>query len=159
MKDEKEAKHWMSEASKEARQSICLRSKCGAVIVKNEEIIGVGHNSPPADSESQRRCLVEKNTLHKKITDKTCCVHAEQRAIINTLTKNPEKIKGAELYFIRLDEKNQEEKSGQPYCTICSKMALDVGISKFFLWHKEGIHGYPTDKYNQLSYKYTGSEK
>lgn len=46
------------------------------------------------------------------------------------------------------------ETAGQPYCTHCSRLALDAGIAEFVLWHNEGIAVYPTDEYNNLSYRY-----
>jgi len=92
---------------------------------------------------------------NKKITDKTCCVHAEQRAIMDALRNNPSKIEGSRLYFMRLDKDNNTTKAGKPYCTICSKMSLDVGIKEFTLWHENGIGIYNTDEYNTLSFEYT----
>ena len=49
---------------------------------------------------------------------------------------------------------DKEFNPGKPYCTVCSRMALDTGIDKFVLWHGEGICEYPTDRYNKLSYEY-----
>ena len=60
---------------------------------------------------------------------------------------------GSRLYFIRLDPTGNKIKAGEPYCTICSKMALDVGIAEFALWHKGGICVYNTEEYNLLSFK------
>jgi len=85
------------------------------------------------NKKAQRRCFQDKLKLHSKVTDKTCCVHAEQRAIVDALKNNP-------------------ELSGNPYCTICSKMALDVGIKEFILLHKECPIAYNTEEYNLLSY-------
>jgi len=137
-----------------ALSSTCLRLKCGSVIVSKKKIIGVGFNSPPRNNENQRRCECSKDSYHKKVTDKTCCVHAEQRAIMDALKNNPGKIIGSRLYFIRLDENGDMSKAGKPYCTICSKMALDSGIKEFVLWHENGICVYETDEYNSLSYQY-----
>jgi deoxycytidylate deaminase len=142
-------------AAKQALFSTCKRSKCGSVIVYKGRIIGKGCNSPPGVSIC--RCLVDKNTYDKKITDKTCCIHAEQRAIIDTLTLHDGFIYGSTLYFIRLDKDNNPKPSGMPYCTICSKMALDVGIRYFALMHKDGPKLYPTDEYNELSFNYKSS--
>ncbi len=153
-KEEQEAKYFIEQAIIEARKATCQRSKCGSIIVKDNEIIGKGFNSPANQLESQRRCNNKKEDYHKKVTDKTCCVHAEQRAIIETLSKNPHKIKDSILYFIRLDENNEPAHAGNPYCTICSKLALDSGIKEFVLWHKEGITSYNTEEYNSLSYTY-----
>lgn len=115
-----------SRAVEVAKKATCGRSKCGSVIVRDGKIIGEGFNSPALSLESRRRCACAKSDLHPKVTDKTCCVHAEQRAIMDALAKNPEKIKGSTLYFIRLDDEGFPKRSGEPYCTICSKMSLDV---------------------------------
>lgn len=139
-----------------AKNSTCLRSKCGAVIVKGDKIIGKGYNSPPDDAESQRRCNYDKDSYNKKVTDKTCCIHAEQRAIMNALRNNPDDLNGSKLYFIRLDKNNSKEFAGKPYCTICSKMALDVGIKQFVLLHDAGLKEYPIEEYNNLSYNFQG---
>lgn len=150
MNDEK----YMRKAAEVAEKASCSRSKCGSIIVKDGEIIGKGFNSPPGDLESQRRCNCDKEELNKKVTDKTCCVHAEQRAIMDALKKNPGKIKGSILYFARLDTEGNISFAGKPYCTICSKMALDVGIKNFVLWHENEIISYDTEEYNKLSYQY-----
>lgn len=144
----------MNKAKLVAIDSKCLRSKCGSIIVMGAEIIGVGYNSPPSNLESQRRCNNPKEGYDKKVTDKTCCVHAEERAIIDALKRNPEKIKDSTLYFVRLDSEDEIIFAGKPYCTICSKMALDVGIKEFVLWHEEGITSYDTEEYNNLSFGY-----
>ncbi len=142
--------NFIQQATEVAKKSTCQRSKCGAVIVKDSQIIGQGFNSPP--SESQRRCKNKKDQYHQKVTDKTCCVHAEQRAIMDALKNHPDKLKGSKLFFIRLDQDNNVLFAGKPYCTICSKMALDVGIKEFVLLHKQGIKSYDTEEYNELSY-------
>lgn len=108
-----------------ARKATCGRSKCGSVIVRAGEIVGEGFNSPAGGLETRRRCSCSKSELDPKVTDKTCCVHAEQRAVMDALAKNPAKIAGSTLYFIRLDSEGNPKPSGEPYCTICSKMALD----------------------------------
>jgi len=143
---------YIGEAVKEANKSGCEQARCGCVIVKDEKIIGKGFNSPPAELESQRRCSNSKKDFNNKVTDKTCCMHAEQRAIIDTLKNNHDLIKEADLYFIRIDKEGIKIPAGKPYCTICSKMALDVGIKNFILFHKQGIRFYDAQEYNDLSF-------
>ncbi len=152
--EEKEGLEHIAEAVKVALSSTCERSRCGSVIINKGEIIGQGYNSPPQDDEEQRRCSTKKDSYHKKVTDKTCCVHAEQRAVMEALRNNPDKIVGSRLYFIRLDSEGKPFPAGKPYCTICSKMALDAGISEFVLLHEEGICVYDTKEYNTISFKY-----
>jgi len=152
--EEKSALEYLLKAAEVALNSTCRDSRCGSVVVQNNEIIGVGFNSPPLDDESQRRCHLPKSSYNEKVTDKTCCVHAEQRAIIDALRTNPEKLAGSKLYFIRLNSDGTIAKAGKPYCTICSKMALDTGVAEFILWHKEGICAYNTHEYNEISFQY-----
>lgn len=158
LSDEEEdgARRLMMEAATAAKEATCLRSKCGCVIVKDGAIIGRGFNSPPGNLETQRRCSCEKESYHRKVTDKTCCVHAEERAVIDALRRNPGKVEGSVLYFIRLDAEGMMSMAGKPYCTICSKMALDVGIAAFALWHEKGICVYDTQEYNTLSFGFDG---
>ncbi|MCB9362875.1 hypothetical protein H6504_05550 [Candidatus Woesearchaeota archaeon] len=152
--EEQKALVHIAQASKVAQDASCERSKCGSLIVSSGETIGFGYNSPPYDEEGQRRCAHAKDSYHKKVTDKTCCIHAEQRAIMDALRRNPDKVPGSRLYFIRLDNEGKSSRAGQPYCTICSKMALDAGISEFVLWHEEGVCVYDTKEYNTLSFTF-----
>lgn len=149
-----EANKFLEEARIVALKATCTRSKCGSVIVKDGEIIWIWYNSPAWELESQRRCNCNKDDYNKKVTDKTCCIHAEQRAIMDTIRNNPDKIIGSRLYFVRLDDGWNIKFSGNPYCTICSKMSLDTGISEFVLYREEWICVYETWEYNDLSYKY-----
>ena len=149
-----EALDYLSKAAEIAKSATCRRSKCGSVVVQLDEIIGSGFNSPPQNLENQRKCSCSKDSYHQKVTDKTCCVHAEQRAIMDALRRNPDKLFGSRLYFIRLDDDGIPSKAGEPYCTICSKMALDAGISEFVLWHDKGVCVYDTKEYNLLSFQF-----
>ena len=152
--EEKNALECMIEASGVALKSTCGRSRCGSIMCKDNELIGEGFNSPPNNDEGQRRCSCSIDLYSKKVTDKTCCVHAEQRAIMDALRKNHGKLKGSRLYFVRIDENGKPTRSGKPYCTICSKMALDVGIAEFVLWNERGICVYDAREYNSISFEY-----
>lgn len=135
-----------------AAKSTCHRSKCGSILLSKEnKVIGVGYNSMPCNVKAA--CFKDGLAPGFK-SDKTCCVHAEQRAIMDALKKNPDDVEGSLLLFIRLDDNDAPKHSGEPYCTICSKFALDAGVGKFALWHKEGWTAYDTDYYNELSFQY-----
>jgi deoxycytidylate deaminase len=110
-KEEQEALEYISQAAAIALQATCQRDCCGSLIVKNNEVIGRGFNSPPANQENQRRCSCSKDSYHKKVKDTTCCIHAEQRAIMDALKNNPDKISGARLYFVRLDAEGMPTKA------------------------------------------------
>jgi len=153
--EEMPLKKWFEAAASVATKSTCSRSKCGSVIVKCGIVIGQGYNSPPGNIDSQRRCSCDKTKLHKKVTDKTCCMHAEQRAIFEAINSHSQKaLRNSTIFFVRIDNNGNILRSGKPYCTICSKLALDSGISNFVLWHKDGIYLYTTEEYNNLSYEY-----
>ena len=152
------AKKYLAIAIEAAKEATCTRSRCGAIIVTpGGNIIGESFNSPPAGLESQRRCTYDKHAYHAKVTDKTCCIHAEQRAIMDALKRHPEVLAGSALYFARLNDDGRLKYSGAPYCTICSKMVLDVGIKDFILWYPQGITVFGAEEYNDLSYAYDGT--
>ena len=154
--EEKKAINFLLLCAKVALEGTCLRSKGGSIVVKDSEIIGTGCNTPPGGLESQRRCTNDKQAYHFKVTDKTCCAHAEQRAMSDAMLRNPGKHVGATIYFLRLDADGNPQKAGDPYCTGCSKRALDEGLSKFVLWREEGVAEYDTDEYHSLSYEFKG---
>ena len=153
-KEEQEAIVWMQAAATVAATALCLKSKCGTVIVKDTEIIGQGYNAPPLDDPKQRMCLEEYSFPGKPNYDRTCCMHAEWRALFDAVERNPEKVRGSKLFFTRVDGEGNIKKSGEPYCTTCSRIALDVGIAEFVLWQEQGIAVYTTDEYNARSYAY-----
>lgn len=152
--EEENATRFMAAAATAARKATCHKAKCGTVIVKNGEILGEGWNSPPRELEEQRTCDRIFGHADKEGFDTTCCVHAEWRAILNALRTNGDDVRGADLYFARIDDKGAILKAGDPYCTVCSRLALESGIATFFLWRDEGICAFDTKEYNTLSYNY-----
>jgi deoxycytidylate deaminase len=148
-----QAEEWMREAAQEAHKALCTKAKCGTVIVKDGEIIGRGYNAPPLDQIEHALCQAERSG-GKPGYDQTCCIHAEWRAIMEGLTKEKNKMQGASLYFTRVDEQGDILLSGEPFCTVCSRLSLDSGITSFYLWQERGIVRYDTSEYNALSYQY-----
>ena len=141
------------EAIEEAKKATCERRKCGSVVVSaTGEVIGRGWNGPPVGDEAQRRCG-RKAELHPDFkSDKTCCPHAEWRAIFEAMKNRSVEVEGATLYFAAVDEAGNHVFAGAPYCTICSKMVFDVGLKWFGLWHEAGIRMYDTREYNDVSF-------
>lgn len=142
-------------AAREARKSLCLRSACGAVLVDRAgTILGTGYNAPPKDDLSLRVCGHFGPSSRKPKADRTCCVHAEWRALCHAIETSPQLVVGANMVFVRVDPRGVIQRSGQPYCTVCSRLALDVGVSEWSLWHSEGIRIYPAVEYHRLSERY-----
>jgi deoxycytidylate deaminase len=153
--EEEQAMQWMAVAAEVAVHALCLRDKCGTVIVNIGEMIGSGYNSPPLDDENNRTCLNEYPLSPAKPKfDRTCCMHAEWRAIFDALRNNPSKVLGSTLYFMRLDEAGEMTRAGKIYCTVCSRLTLDSGIREFVLWHEEGLCAYSAHEFNQRSYAF-----
>ena len=159
----KDAEQWLTAAAEAAKKALCGRASCGSVIVKNGQIIGEGYNAPPQDDAQHQRCDKKHELKPGFKSDRTCCVHAEQRAVMDAL-KRGEDLSGSTLYFCRVDEAGNRLPSGHPYCTICSKMALDAGVSFWVLEHPEdfddpercGPTCYEAGYYNELSFDYNG---
>lgn len=145
-------------AAKLAERSLCLRSRCGAFISQGAMTLGAGFNGPPQNDPKHRRCgQVEPSRLKPK-SDRTCCLHAEWRALASA-QQHVEVLPGAILYFARVDERGVLQKSGRPYCTVCSRLALDAGIASWVLWHDDGIRVYDAAEYNDLSHQYDELER
>ena len=138
-----------------AKRSTCKKDFCGAVIAKDDVVIGEGWNTPAGNREDQRTCeITEYDWMKKKKADKTCCMHAEWRAILDALRRHANDLAGSTLYFTRVDAEGSLLKSGEPYCTVCSRFALDVGIAKFALWQASGIQVFEAGEYNRRSYQF-----
>jgi len=148
--------HFFEEARKVAVMATCNRAHCGAVIVATDgQIIGKGYNAPPQGDEAQRMCDVEFHSPLKPKSDKTCCVHAEWNAIIDALKRHGDKIDGSTLYFMRVNDAHEFTGAGVPWCTVCSRLALESGIAEFGLWQEdEGPKMFDTSTYNLESYAF-----
>jgi len=144
---------YFQEAVKQALYSMCSRGRGGAVVVLNGEIIGRGYNASPGDDPANSMCHTDYRTSVKPKSDRTCCVHAEWRAIINAI-RNKKDINGSMIYYASVDEEGNMRRSGQPYCTVCSRLALDTGIKYFLLWQDIGIKLFNTKEYNKISYDF-----
>lgn len=136
-----------------AKSATCLRAKCGSVIVKNSVVIGEGCNSPALDREDQRLCEADMDTSIKPKYDKTCCIHAEWRAVLDACKTNSDKLAGSVLYFMRVDESGVFTDAGDPFCTVCSRLTMEAGIDEFALYNHNGADIYPLDEYNRKSYE------
>lgn len=145
---------YFKEAAIVAKNATCYRARCGSIVVsKDNMVIGRGFNAPPLNDESQRRCDIECRMDKKPKYDKTCCVHAEWNAIIDALKKYPDEISGSRLYFMRIYGDNSFTNAGEPYCTVCSRLALQSGIAEFGLWD-DGPRMIDAKKYNTPSYEF-----
>lgn len=152
--DEIQVNHelWFNMATQVARDATCTRAHCGSVLVSSSgSVIGQGFNAPPLNMESQRQCSADLGASRKPKSDRTCCVHAEWNAILDGLTNHPTDVNGSSLYFMRVDDHGDHTDAGEPYCTVCSRLALQAGVALFGLWN-DGPEMIATDSYNLRSY-------
>jgi len=150
-------KFYFEKAANQARLATCHRAKCGAIVVaKNGEIIGEGFNCPPLNREDLRLCESDFDLSIKPKYDKTCCIHAEWNAIISALKNFGSKIDGGTLYFMRVDNDGKWTDAGKPFCTVCSRLAVQSGLKNFALWDEINKIPkiYDVIEYNRESYNY-----
>lgn len=145
-------------AAEEASKSTCHRAHCGSVIVgARGKIIARGSNNPAGGHETNRSCLLGRPGVSPKPKyDTTCCVHAEWQAILRAALNHPKALRGSRLYFMRVDDKGNMTRTGDPLCTVCSRLAIESGISEFIMWHREGVRVYPIEEFDRLSYSFHG---
>lgn len=140
-------------AAEIANDATCRRAKCGSIIVHDMLIIGKGFNSPARNDDTQRLCEAEMDTAVRPKYEKTCCIHAEWRAVLDACKTNANKLKGSVLYFMRVDENGDFTDAGGPFCTVCSRLTMEAGVSEFALYNSGGADIYPLDEYNMKSYE------
>lgn len=149
------AQGWLDAAGEAARASGCLRRKCGSVLVGADgKMFAAAVNKVPDGAKVHCDPYCLKPGFK---SDKGCCVHAEQRSILGAL-QSGQKVEGSIMVFASVDDAGERLLSGRPYCTICSKMALESGVKYWILEHAEGVTRYGAAEYNQISFEYGGEE-
>ena len=141
-------------AARVALGASCGRAQCGTVIVKDGKTLGTGSNGPALGHDHGRRCDEPINNSIKPKYDKTSCVHAEWRAILDACKRHGKDLAGSTLYFIRVGVNGAFTDAGQPFCTVCSRLTLEAGISSFALWNDDGADIYDAKEYDDLTYQY-----
>lgn len=115
--------YYLNIAKAIGEKSTCLRRKFGAVIVKNNVIMGTGFNGPARGCThcNKTGCLREKMNIPSGQRYELCrSVHAEQNAIINSSGD----ITGSTLY-IYCDKSDDIEP-----CIMCKRVLLNAQIKK-----------------------------
>lgn len=110
----------MKVAETYAQLSSARRLQVGAVIVKNDTIIGIGYNGMPSgwDNNCEDEEYLEDD-FHIKMTTKPEVIHAESNAICK-VTKSTNSSEGAEMFVTHAP------------CIHCAKLIFQSGIRKVF---------------------------
>lgn len=98
-------------------RSHCVRKKVGAVLVRDNRIISVGYNGPPAGTYNCDEKWPEKGCYPQSNGGCSLAVHAEENAIIYA-SKNGSNLENATIY-ITLSP-----------CLSCARIIFSVGIKK-----------------------------
>ncbi len=114
--------YYIRQAFKEAEKSKCPRTKVGCILVKNNNILAVAHNSEVLDLGrcSKNDCIrIAKNVPSGMNVEICRGIHAEQKLIINCSLCgiNPS---GGTIYITHSP------------CYICAKMLLEIGIVQLY---------------------------
>jgi deoxycytidylate deaminase len=147
----REARGWFDKCAEVASRSLCRRALCGSIIVKGDELLAEGFNSPPQNKDEYRTCRNEYDIPRGFRHDRTCCIHAEQRAIQNAL-KAGKDLAGSRIYFVAVDSEGNKIMTTDLKCTICSRAVLDAGIAEFAFFTAEGLCVYEPAEVDALSY-------
>jgi len=126
-------KTWMDIAKIFAKRSACKYYKVGAIIVKQNCIVGTGYNGPPKGIEHCEEIGCNKQDHNGNLlpsgSGKCRGSHAEINAIINAPGPKSD-LEGATLYC-----------TYRP-CLNCSKHLINAGIKKIIF-----LHDYNGDEY------------
>lgn len=152
-REAQEALAWFDKTAEAASRSLCHRALCGSIIVKDGELLAEGFNSPPRNRDEYRTCLNEYDIPAGFRHDRTCCIHAEQRAIENAL-KAGRDVAGSRIYFVAIDREGNKIMATDMKCTICSRAVLDAGIAEFAFYTAEGVRVYEPAEVDALSYEH-----
>ena len=113
--------YFMKMAYLAAERSTCLRHHVGAVIVKNNRVVGTGYNGAAAGTKdcTELGCLRDQLDIASGTRHEICrAIHAEQNAIIQASLTGTS-TEGATIY------------STHSPCIICAKMVVNSKIKKF----------------------------
>lgn len=123
-------KYYLDIAKAVVQRSTCLKRHYGAVIVNNDEVVSTGYNGNPRGLQNccdTGMCA----RLHKPHNsgDYSDChsVHAEQNAM---LSASRERMIGATLYLVGMDEVTKEFIEDAVPCPICARMIVNAGITR-----------------------------
>jgi dCMP deaminase len=134
--------YYLNIAREVLERSTCTRSKFGAVLVKDDQIISTGYNGAPRKTMD---CMERGNCLRKELNipsghryELCRSVHAEQNAVINA-ARSGVSLLGADLFLLgkKVADGENEYIKALP-CFICKKMVINAGIKKVITQDENG---------------------
>lgn len=121
--------YYLKIASVVLERGTCIRRNYGAVIVKDDQIVGTGYTGSARGSINccdTGKCIRESENIPQGQRYELCnSVHAEVNAII---AAGREKCIGATIYVVGKDMKTNELISVHP-CQMCERAIINAGIA------------------------------
>ena len=112
-------------------RATCLRSKYGALIVRNDEIISTGYNGAP---RGRRNCIDLDYCAREELKvpsgeryELCRSVHAEMNAIISAARSE---CIGGTIYLVGKSAKTGEYLEQPRPCAMCTRMIINAGLSQ-----------------------------
>jgi dCMP deaminase len=132
--------YYLNIAKEIAQRGTCFRSRFGAIIVKDDQIISTGYIGAPRgtkDCLERGYCLRDELKIPHGTQYEVCrSVHSEMNAIINAARAGVSLL-GATMYMYSENPKTGELVDSLP-CYICKKMMINAGLGKFIGNTKDG---------------------
>ena len=120
-------------------RSTCRRICCGAIIVRNDEIVSTGYNGAPrgrANCIDLGYCVRERKNVPRGQRYELCrSVHAEANAIISAARSE---CIGGTIYLVCRDAVTGELLERQEPCSVCRRMIINAGLSKMVVRDSDG---------------------
>ena len=115
-------------------RATCLRSKYGALIVRNDEIISTGYNGAP---RGRRNCIDLDYCVREELKvpsgeryELCRSVHAEMNAIISAARSE---CIGGTIYLVGKSAKTGVYLDEPRPCAMCTRMIINAGLSKVII--------------------------
>lgn len=126
--------YYLDLAESTLERSTCIRRNFGAVIVKDDEIIGTGYNGAPRgrkNCDDLGYCLREKLNVPRGERYELCrSVHAEQNAIISV---ERSKMLGSTIYLCGKSHTDGSYVENSSPCALCKRMIINAGIKDIYV--------------------------
>ncbi len=126
--------YYLDLAESTLERSTCTRRNYGAVIVKDDEIIGTGYNGAPRgrkNCDELGYCIREKLNVPRGERYELCrSVHAEQNAIISV---ERSKMIGATMFLCGKGHSDGCFVENSSPCSLGKRMIINAGITDLYI--------------------------
>lgn len=126
-----------------SQRSTCLRSRYGAIIVKNDVIVSSGYNGAARkvkDCLELGVCLKDEMKMpHFSGYDACHSVHAEANSVVNA-ARSGANVFGGTMFVSGEDSKTGKIVEARP-CTFCRRLLINTGIEKVVFRKPDGSIG------------------